>query len=214
MTAILKHATDVPALLAGLGVDCIDGLQRLASRTADGLRLVCIGLLFLLLVPIFLVVGVLGVVFASTVGASARLKFRDRSTGTGEAWAELFGLDAPPRTPEARQDVPVVRTAPEPPVVAEAVQTPPVESPDVQVVAADAPRRVVPTNAAAFVPETRSQPPVVCIADGLHTVTVRAGGAYVGKRDYRPCRNPEAGERYWIKDGKVWREVRYVPLNA
>lgn len=56
------------------------------------------------------------------------------------------------------------------------------------------------------------QPIIVCTPDGLHTMNVRTGGQWVGKRDYRPCKAPAAGERYWIKDGKVWREARYTPL--
>jgi len=49
----------------------------------------------------------------------------------------------------------------------------------------------------------------------LHTLTVRKGGAYAGKRDFRPAkaRHLVPGAALWLKVGKFWAEVVYRPAE-
>lgn len=77
-----------------------------------------------------------------------------------------------------------------------------------QVAAMDAPAFVAAdSDAEATVPTTGD-------ADDLFTLTVRKGGAYVGKRDFRRTTCPTPGEVYWTRHNGEWTPVRFVPTIA
>jgi hypothetical protein len=57
---------------------------------------------------------------------------------------------------------------------------------------------------------------VLMNVSSLFTLTIRKGGAFVGKRDFRPAKEKDLvpGATLWLKTGRVWSPVVYQPADA